>query len=225
MLVKDWMSKNVITTEAGDSIDAAEKMLSSYNIHSLPVVTGDQLTGIITTGDIKRASVPSLESGQVQDLSSDNTVATVGDIMTKNVKTARLLNTISETIDMLLKNRILGMPVIGENRSITGIITKTDIFKAMISLTSMDKQGIDIGFESEDRPGSIKEITDIVRDHGGRIASILASYEQAPVGYRNIHLRVYDIDQQTLRQIRPKLLRRTTLRYIIDPSEHIRELY
>ncbi len=58
-----------------------------------------------------------------------------------------------------------------------------------------------MGFESEDRPGSIKEITDVIRAHGGRISSILTGYEWAPAGSRHVYLRARDIkDDQALQQ-------------------------
>jgi acetoin utilization protein AcuB len=58
-----------------------------------------------------------------------------------------------------------------------------------------------MGFELEDRPGSIKEITDVIRAHGGRISSILTGYEWAPPGSRHLYIRARDIkDDRALQQ-------------------------
>ncbi|MBU2509832.1 CBS and ACT domain-containing protein [bacterium] len=225
MLVKEWMSKNVITTETDESVKTAEKMLLAYNIHSLPVLHQGSLTGIVTGGDIKRAIISASNTFSINRFLKSTSSLLVSEVMTKNVKTVSLLNTISETINIFLKHRILGVPVVDEKGEMVGIITKTDIFNALTSLTSMDKKGIDIGFQVEDRPGSIKEITDIIRLHDGRIASILASYERASIGHRNVYIRVYNIDRSNLIQIRSKILKKTKLHYIIDPFGQTRELF
>ena len=52
-----------------------------------------------------------------------------------------------------------------------------------------------------DRPGAIKSVTDVIRAHGGRIASILTAYEGAPEGFGQVFIRAKDVkDEQTLRQ-------------------------
>jgi acetoin utilization protein AcuB len=57
-----------------------------------------------------------------------------------------------------------------------------------------------MGFELEDRPGSIKEVTDVIRAHGGRIASILTGYEWAPPGWRHVYIRARDLTDETALQ-------------------------
>ena len=73
---------------------------------------------------------------------------------------------------MLLQKNISGVPVVDDEGNIIGIITKNDLFKAMISLAGLSKKGVQFGFLLEDRPGSIKEVTDVIRHHDGRLASI-----------------------------------------------------
>jgi acetoin utilization protein AcuB len=43
----------------------------------------------------------------------------------------------------------------------------------------------------EDRPGSVREVADIIRKYGFSLRSILTSYEKAPKGYRNVVIRCY----------------------------------
>ena len=53
-----------------------------------------------------------------------------------------------------------------------------------------------MGFELADEPGSIKEVTDVIRAHGGRIASILTGYEWAPQGFRHVYIRARDLTNE-----------------------------
>ena len=47
-----------------------------------------------------------------------------------------------------------------------GIITQHDLFKAIISLTGMGKSGVQFSVRVRDRPGAIKEMTDIIQNYG-----------------------------------------------------------
>ena len=49
-----------------------------------------------------------------------------------------------------------------------GMISQNDLFNALMSLTGVKRRGIHLAFEVEDRPGSIKDLTDIIRRYDGR---------------------------------------------------------
>ena len=53
MLVKNWMSKNVITVDRNDSMQDALKYLKEHDIRMLPVMKKGKLVGIITDGGLK----------------------------------------------------------------------------------------------------------------------------------------------------------------------------
>ena len=71
-----------------------------------------------------------------------------------------------------------------------GVITRNDIFKILIALSGLGKQGIQFAFLVQDTSGSIKVLTDMIRKYEGRIASILSTYEYAPEGKRIVYLRI-----------------------------------
>ncbi len=54
MLVKDWMSKNLITVKTSDSVIKAQILLKKNLISHLPVVEKGNLLGIITGRDINQ---------------------------------------------------------------------------------------------------------------------------------------------------------------------------
>ncbi len=115
--------------------------------------------------------------------------------------------------------------MVDDEANIIGIITKNDLFKAMISLAGLSKRGVQFGFLLDDRPGSIKEVTDVIRHHGGRLASILNSYEKAPEGYRHVYIRAFNVDRETLSQLLEELKSRAKLLYMVDHRENRREIY
>lgn len=106
-----------------------------------------------------------------------------------------------------------------------GTITQTDIFKALVSLTGLSKRGISFAFLLDDRPGSIKEVADIVRKYGGRMASILSSYDQVPEGQRKVYIRMYNVERSKPLEVEKELKGKAKLLYMVDHRRNKREIY
>ena len=133
--------------------------------------------------------------------------------------------TLEETAEIMLQKKISGLPIVDDDGQLKGIITKSDLFKAMLSLSGSARQGLMFGFLIEDRPGSIKEITDVMRKYDARILSILSSYDKAPQGYRFFYIRLFDIDRFGLEDMKQDLKEKAKMLYFIDQRENIREIY
>ncbi len=104
-----------------------------------------------------------------------------------------------------------------------GIVTKQEMFKAMISMSGLERRGLHLAFQVEDRPGSIKEVTDIIRAHGGRLVSILTSYERAPVGFRHVYVRAHSLDRADIPLLLEELRQKSTILYLVDHRDDKRE--
>ena len=75
------------------------------------------------------------------------------------------------------------------------------------------------------RPGSIKEVADIIRKYGGRMVSILSTYQRVPNGYRKVYIRMYGVERQRLPDLKKDLRGKSTLLYVIDHRENKREIF
>jgi len=225
MLVKNWMSKNVITVDVNDSMEDAMKNLKEHDIRMLPVMKKGKLVGIVTDRDLKKASASDATTLEVHELLYLLTKIKVKDIMTRDVITVPPDYTVEETAQVLQKNKISGAPVVDANGQLVGTITQTDLFRVLISLTGVGTGGIQFGFQVEDRPGSIKEVADIIRIYGGRMVSILSSYDKVPEGYRKVYIRMRSIERSRLQMLIQDLSTKTTLLYMVDHRENKREIY
>ena len=225
MLAKHWMSKPVITVDVNDSMNDAIMLLKKHDIKMLPVMKKGKLVGIVTDRDLKRSSASNVTSLEIHELLYLISKIKVKDVMTKNPITVPLDYTIEETAEVLLKHKISGVPVIDHHGDIVGTITQNDIFRTIISLTGVERKGIQFGLEVEDRPGSIKEVSDIIRQYGGRMASILTSYDLAPKGFRRLYIRMYGIDRFKLNNLKDSLREKASLLYMVDRLEAKRETY
>ena len=225
MLIKYWMSKPAVTVGKADSMQRATMLMKENRIKLLPVVEKGAICGILSDRDLKRASASDATSLDVHELLYLLSKIKVADIMTKNVVTIHQHWTVEEAADVMLERKISGAPVVDDEDRLCGVITQTDMFKATLYITGLKKRGFHLAFILEDTPGSIMEIVNVVRSYGGRMASILSTYERAPDGYRNVYLRFYDVSRDRIDDMLNRLKDMANLRYLVDHRENRRTLF
>jgi acetoin utilization protein AcuB len=223
MLVKNWMSRPAVTIEADASIGDAMDLMRRHEIDMLPVLEDNRLAGVVTDRDLKQASVSDIGPLEIHELAELVLRLKIRVVMSPNPHVIRYDHTVEEAATRMFVYDISGMPVIDQIGAVIGVITKSDLFRVLLSLTGFEKRGIQFAMRLLDRPGAIKEITDIIRDYGGRIASILSTRQRSDAGYFNVYIRVYGIDAP-LRQRLAEILKQTfKILYIVDHESNTRD--
>jgi acetoin utilization protein AcuB len=225
MLVKNWMSKGVVTVDADNSMQDAINAMKEHSLRLLPVLKKGKLVGVVTDRDLKRASPSDATTLDVHELLYLIAKIKIKDIMSKKPITVPEDYTVEEAAAVLLKNRISGMPVLDAKEQVVGVITQQDLFKVLMALTGFGQRGIQFAFQLEDRPGSIKEVTDIIRSYEGRIVSIMSSQDRAPDGYRYVYVRTYGIDRAKMEELKKDLRAKAIVLYFVDHRDNKREIY
>ena len=225
MLVKNWMSKDVITVNAEDSMQDAGYLLREHKINVLPVMEKESLVGIVTDRDLKKASPSDATTLDMHELLFLISKIKVRDLMKTPVITIPPDYTVEEAAVILLEKKISGLPVVDEKNQLVGIITRSDLFRVLISLTGLGQKGIQFAIRVKDKPGPIKEVRQLVHEYGGRIASILSSWDNVPPGRLNLYFRVYQIDRQNLPLLLDKIKELGILLYLVDHRENTRTIY
>jgi acetoin utilization protein AcuB len=226
MLVKNWMNTDFVTIREDDSMQEAIRLLKEYPVELLPVMDKRKLVGIITDRDLKKASASDATSLDTHEVLYLISKIKIKDIMSKNPITVHCEFTIEETAQLLMDSGISGAPVVDDDNRVIGVISKTELFKVIISLTGVEtKRGIQFAFKVEDRPGSIKEVADIIRKHGGRMESILSTHQGIPEGFRKVFIRMYDVDRDKIQQLKDELRNEAVLLYFVDHMDNQREIY
>ncbi len=225
MLVKNWMSKTVITADVNDSMSDVMSLMKKHGIGMVPVMKNGELAGIVTDRDLKRSSASDATTLEVHELLFLISKIKVKDIMTKDPITVPFDFTVEEAAEVLMEKRISGAPVTDPEGRIVGTITKGDLFRVLISLTGVGKRGIQFAFQVKDLPGTIKDVADIIRHYGGRMVSILTTYEHVPEGYRKVFIRMCGVDRGKLPQLEDDIRKKATLLYVVDHRENRREIF
>ena len=188
MIVFDWMTINVSTTEPGSSVADAFDVILQKKVKHLPVVKDNVLKGILADRDIKDfclSGATKLSGDQLREILAKTKVR---DIMKDKVITTTPDAPVEDAALLMYERRIGCLPVMEDGR-LCGIISERDIFRALMDITGVRHGGHRISVFIEDVPGSIKTVADIVRRHGFALQSILTSYEKVPAGYRHIVIR------------------------------------
>lgn len=149
MLVKDVMSKVVITVRENENLSQLIAKFRTYNYHTLPVIDNDKkVSGLISSEDIMKVYLPHnpvlgelLKSTHLYDTEEENileidlpedlgTTVKVSDIMNINVVTIEDSETIAEVRKQMKLHNIKRVPVT-KNQELVGFITLFDIIIAL----------------------------------------------------------------------------------------------
>ncbi|MCE5242527.1 MAG: CBS and ACT domain-containing protein [Syntrophobacteraceae bacterium] len=224
MLVKNWMTKGVVSVDPDESMQRAISLMKEHKVRMLPVMKDGDIIGIVSDTDLKRASASDATMLDVHEMLYLLSKVKIKEIMSRKPITVPEDYTVEETAELLMNKKISGVPVVNQAGAVVGIITRDDLYKVLITLSGLGKRGIQLAFCVEDRPGSIKDITDVIRTYGGRIASILSSYERAPAGSRVVYIRMYEIDRGKIDDLLADLKQCAMMLYFVDHRTNKREI-
>lgn len=127
MLVEEVMSKRVATIDCNKTVLDACKQYSEQRVGSLVAMNEKLIVGIITERDIiERVILKNLDPATI----------TVREIMSQNIKTIHSLAPVQKASQIMKENNIKKLPVI-KNNEIVGIITVTDISRAISAFSTM----------------------------------------------------------------------------------------
>jgi CBS domain-containing protein len=137
-LVKNWMTRNVITVSADTGLAEAHRLMTERKIRRLPVIKNNHLVGIVTLGDVREAEPSDATSLSVWEVNYLLAQLKVEKIMTQNPITISPYATIGEAAWLMLKYKVSGLPVVDKEGQVVGIITESDIFRVVVQ--EWDKQ-------------------------------------------------------------------------------------
>ena len=119
----DSKGRDLISVATDATVLDAIKLMAERAVGSLLVMDGDKLRGIVTERDYARKVI-------VKGRSSKTTA--VGEIMTAEVVTTTMQETVNECMTVMTERRIRPLPVV-DNGLVVGMISIGDLVQAIIS--------------------------------------------------------------------------------------------
>ncbi|MFC1901730.1 CBS domain-containing protein [Chloroflexota bacterium] len=167
MLIKDIMTKNVMTMPSSTSIGDAKKFMKDHRFRRLPVVDDDQLVGIVTRDRLERFFPPApAPLWQVNYLVHQTTLS---DIMESNVVTISPEATVEQAVS-LAQGQKVGSLVVVEGQKVIGIATTNDFFHNVINpLLGLSEHGTRIIVSAGGDSKSVEKIVGRINELGVRM--------------------------------------------------------
>lgn len=138
MIVADWMNNHPVTLHPDETVEKARELLERFRVNQLPVVRQRHVVGIVTECDIREASAGGVgEPGAGDPAKSTDAVlreTTVSTVMTTKVVSIRPESSMFEAAALMHEERISSLPVLDKDRGIVGMIARSDVMRAFLSL-------------------------------------------------------------------------------------------
>ena len=201
MFVTKAMTRKVTTVRPEDTLLNTRELMKTHKIHHIPVVEeGGKLVGIISDRDVRSAMPSTLyyESGSDRERAKLEKFK-VRDVMTKNVITLSLRDTIQDALLLLLKYDIGAFPVVDNDGRLVGILAVRDLLRALVSVLGIGQPGSLLCLLVDDKVGENKKIVDIIFEEKIPIGSILVARHWEP-GKRAVFLYLMSINVGPLKR-------------------------
>ena len=191
MLISERMDTNITTISRNDTLETAMKAMRDRGIRHLPVVDGNKLTGLLSLSDVRRAMPSQVSTLDVHEATYLFDRVKVKDALPEHQKlvTVKSDDFIEEAALLMRSYKIGSLPVVDDSGALVGIVTESDIFDAFVELLGVRSSGSRLALEMADKPGTLAEITAIIRKFDVnivRIAVFPASASSAGAPYEAV---------------------------------------
>jgi len=163
------MSRNLITLSPEASVAEALALCRERRIRHMPILEEGRLIGIVSDRDLRDASPTLGDPERTKALQEIR----VGEVMTQEVTTIDPKDFIENAAQEMYELKIESLPVVAEEELI-GIITSSDMMRALVTLAGLPEPGTRIEVRVPDRAGILAEVVGKIHDLKVDILSVLS---------------------------------------------------
>lgn len=161
------MTRGVVSVGPDTTAAGALALARDKRIRHLPVLDGGRLAGIVSDRDLRPAT-PAPEQ------------TVVSDVMAREVITAHPDDPIEAAANTMREKKIGCLPVV-EGGELAGIITASDVMRALVYLVGAHEPGSRLEVALPDKPGMLAAVAGIFRDAGVNIVSVVVVPQEGSV--------------------------------------------
>jgi len=205
MLVRERMSLNPVTIVPETSVPEALRLMRERKVRRLPVLDDQgQLVGIVSDRDLLHASPSPATSLAIWEIHELLAKLKVEKMMSRDVITVSEDTPLEEAASIMADRRIGGLPVM-QGKTLVGIITESDLFKALLQLLGGRRSGVRITVATSGAKGTVAKLTGAIFAAGGDIVGLGFSEVMDSGGMQYvITFKVQDVPREKLVEaIRP----------------------
>ena len=200
MIVRDFMTKNPIYTNPKELIANVKNMMDREQITKVPVLDDSgKLIGVITKTDLKKTMPSNATTLDIYELSYLLSKITVEKVMKKQPITIQKDATIEEAAKIMSEKGISSL-IVMDGEVLSGILTKTDLFRAVVDMFGFRYEGVRAEVEASDNPGELAKISKAIADQNGKIVSVITA-DGSDVSKRLITIKIIGLAKEKVREI------------------------
>jgi CBS domain-containing protein len=130
--VQECMTHPAITVAPTMSVRLAQQLMRDYHIRHLPVVEGDTVVGMLSSGDVRRASPSDATTLSISEMRFLWDKLTVGEVMSRFLIKVKPETPMIEAVRLLYEHRFNSLPVVDDAGKLVGILTEVDIYLLLL---------------------------------------------------------------------------------------------
>jgi acetoin utilization protein AcuB len=193
MFVGMWMTRELITVDPAATLAHIAATMARRKIRRLPVVNatpeGPQLLGIVTHSDVLHAfpadinPFAAIAADSIVTLESSGRQARVyaADLMTRDPQVTAPDAPIESAARQMRDRKIGALPVVSQG-ILVGLITESDIFRALVEVFEARDRAVRITFSLKPGEDILPLVAEIARRRGLRVTSFMAlSHHEPPL--------------------------------------------
>ncbi len=174
MLVGSRMTAQLYTVAPSATIGQALELTRSQRIRHLPVVEQEQLVGVVTERELRLAAPPAWHDDP-QAMRAALATRTVSEVMIRDVITTQSVVPIEEAAKQMYENRIGCLPVLNAENRLVGILTRTDLLRALVELFGATNPLARIEVRMPNRAGELARVVRVIGiEHKVNISGLIA---------------------------------------------------
>ena len=171
MFVRDYMTPDPVFVSPDDNFPQAMHVLRKRGVRHLPVVEEGQLVGVVVEKDLLSNQPSPATTLSLYEIYSLLEQLHVRQIMSRPVITVGGDCPLEEAARIMVANQISCLPVM-DGEKLVGIITETDVFKALVEVLGGEEEGVRLVLRALDRVGVLAKIVSRIAEAGGNILAI-----------------------------------------------------
>lgn len=191
MFVSMWMTRDVESVGPTATLAQIAALMAKRRIRRLPVVSaspeGPHLLGIVSHSDLLHAfpaninpfAVNATESLGALERAGAAGKVTAADLMRRDPRVTSPDAPLEVAARFMRDNKIGALPVIG-NKVLVGIITESDIFRALVEVFEATDRAVRITFSLASGEDVLPLVAEIARRRAMRVTSFMALPRHEP---------------------------------------------
>jgi len=184
MFVSMWMTRDVLTVSPSAPLVEIATLMMRRRIRRLPVVDAaggrNLLVGIVTHSDVLHAFPQDINplaidaaANIANDALAQRVQLTAANLMARNPRTTTPDAALESAARIMRDHKIGALPVLS-GHALVGLITESDIFRAMVEVFETTGRAVRITFDLKPGEDVLPLVAEIARKRSLRITSFMA---------------------------------------------------